>query len=919
MNMLTKLQKVILTLFVFFSILCIIYIFCGELFFPSEGLNDSFRCAPFDATWYRVMEDHSREKISIPVTFDVKRNIPVTIETTIPSYITDKDCIALQSCRQNITFLVDGKEVMHFTGEKSRIHGKTSPAAYIFLPLHESYRNKTLTMISVTDCSYNGMISPIFYGNRSGIWKHIIGMHAFEITMAIILIAAGIACGCAGLYAFKFKMHNLLLVHVGASTVLAAIWLFFNAPIKQLLFPNLSVVSDVPFLALILLPIPISFYLDTLQNNRYQKIYCFIEVYCLMNFMVSGIMFFTDTLEYRECFRFTIVAYVLLIVTSLTTIFIDFKNKDLMNYKVPAFGLLMGYIFGVIQLILYLIQVTTFNGTMMCIALLFIIVTTIIDGIHEYGRKEIDKTNAIHSAQAKSQFLANMSHEIRTPINAILGMDEMILRESTESNIQDYAKDLQRAGQSLLSLINDILDYSKIESNKIELVNVNYELSSLINDSYNMVYMRAKDKNLSLEIDTEKDLPSALYGDEVRIRQILLNLLSNGVKYTPAGKVTLRIFGEKQSDTTFLLKISVKDTGKGIKMDDIPHLFDSFNRVEDSSNHHIEGTGLGLSITKQLVELMGGSITVESEYGVGSNFTVEIPQTIVSTGTLNSLKLHYNRSGSEQGTKDKFVAPQAKILVVDDVLVNLKVVSGLLKETKIQVDTATSGLQCIIKCEEQTYDMIFLDHMMPNMDGIETLAKMQASSKNKNKDTPVIMLTANALAGAKEEYLKLGFTNYLSKPILGAALEEMILNYLPDEKVIKSSSKEYEDEQTTYFINQLQQIIDVSAGLEFCNNDVVFFHELLPAFMDPQMIVKLDELKHEKDRDNYTILITTLYNNAKNIGATALAAELNNIINALSTDDLVYIQDHHTQAMRLYANLIEDLSTVLTLPHPGIQ
>ena len=407
--------------------------------------------------------------------------------------------------------------------------------------------------------------------------------------------------------------------------------------------------------------------------------------------------------------------------------------------------------------------------------------------------EELEEANArLESASAaKSNFLANMSHEIRTPINAVLGMDEMIIRECKDDQILEYANDIDSAGHQLLSLVNDILDFSKIESGKMELHPVEYELFSIMNDCYNMIFMRAKRKELAFVIENNPETPAFLYGDEVRIRQIIMNLLTNAVKYTKDGKVTLYIGHEEIDSENIRLVISVKDTGIGISEENQKHLFDSFTRVDEKRNRNIEGTGLGLSITKKFTDMMGGTIEVESILYEGSTFTVKIPQKIADRNTIGSFAERFEHRSEKNPDKDKkesekksmFTAPTARILVVDDVKMNLNVVRLLLKNTQIQVDLAASGEECLKYTLVKSYDLILMDHMMPIMDGIEALHKVREQEAGLNRETPVVALTANALVGAQEMYLDEGFVAYISKPVKSADLEECLEKLLPEDKI----------------------------------------------------------------------------------------------------------------------------------------
>lgn len=396
------------------------------------------------------------------------------------------------------------------------------------------------------------------------------------------------------------------------------------------------------------------------------------------------------------------------------------------------------------------------------------------------AKKDADaaRQEALAANESKGKFLARMSHEIRTPINAVLGMDEMILRETTEQQIKEYAMDIYTAGQTLLSLINDILDFSKIESGKMEIVPTEYDISSVIHDLANMTSQRAKNKNIKFEVEVDSHIPSRLYGDDVRIRQVLTNILTNAVKYTHEGTVWLRV-QSREADETATLMFEVEDTGIGIKEEDLPKLSAEFERIEEDRNHNIEGTGLGMSITVQLLALLGSRLQVESVYGKGSRFYFELEQRIVNHTPIGDFMIRVQQIAEQYNYSTKFCAPDAKILVVDDNLVNRRVLRNLLKETMVQVTDAEGGRECLDLVQKNHYDLIFLDHMMPEMDGVETLHHIKELSECPCKDTPIVVLTANAVSGAREMYLSEGFDDFLSKPVVPDKLENMIKKMLP--------------------------------------------------------------------------------------------------------------------------------------------
>ncbi len=401
------------------------------------------------------------------------------------------------------------------------------------------------------------------------------------------------------------------------------------------------------------------------------------------------------------------------------------------------------------------------------------------------------KKRAEDANQAKSSFLANMSHEIRTPINAIMGMNEMILRESENPQIHSYSEDIRGASQILLSIINDILDFSKIEAGKMEIVEADYNMGSVLNDVTAMIGIKAEQKGLTLGVKVDERIPSLMRGDAVRIQQVMLNLLNNAVKYTEKGSIEFRMSVIERKDDEVTLQIQVEDTGIGIREQDQSMLFKSFQRLDIMQNRTIEGTGLGLAITSKLVGYMHGSISVKSHYGKGSCFTVTLPQTVVDYAPIGNFdKRLQNSKNAVDLDKQSFTASEAKVLVVDDNNMNLRVVQHLMKHLKIQVTTCTGGMECLELMKKDRFDIIFLDHMMPGMDGIETLKLSKQLPDNKCAKVPVIALTANAIVGAKDMYLKAGFDGYLCKPIKMDDLEKILLQFLPVELVKVSAVEE---------------------------------------------------------------------------------------------------------------------------------
>ena len=522
-----------------------------------------------------------------------------------------------------------------------------------------------------------------------------------------------------------------------------------------------------------------------------------------------------------------------------------------------------------------------------------------------------EKILADEANKAKSEFLSNMSHEIRTPINAVLGMDEMILRESKDETILEYAENIRISGNSLLGLVNDILDFSKIEAGKMEIIPVEYHLSSVLNDLLNMIRPRADKKNLTVEVKCSPDIPSILFGDEIRIKQVVTNILTNAVKYTEIGGVTMNVdFYRKTDDPQkIMLQISIADTGIGIKEEDLSKLFSAFERIEEKRNRTIEGTGLGMNITQRLLGMMNSKLNVESVYGEGSIFSFEIEQKIVCNEPIGDFEEAFKRSLAQHQTyHQKFIAPDAKILVVDDTPMNLTVVKGLLKQTRVQIDTAESGLQCLELIREKDYDLIFLDHRMPEMDGIETLRKMLEIWNGREDIPPVISLTANAISGARGMYIAAGFKDYLTKPINSSELESMMIRYLPKEKVtIEESNSEVIEENLPTF-----EGIDSQIGVENCGSSEDFLNALkVFANSIESNSAEIERYFEAQDWKNYTTKVHALKSTARIIGATELSDRAKRLEDAGNSSYIDEIRKDNPALLELYRSYLKKLSALI--------
>ena len=800
----------------------------------SKGRIDNFNTG-----WTITREDGSSSKIkSLPYSEKSKAGEKIVLSNTIPKKYSGMTMSFLSADKQ-ILVTIDGKPVYEFGMNDSRPFGKTpgSVTNFIDIPEHLSEGKIEIEMVSPYD-NYASNITGITISKRDTSILNLLKSNLGNFAMCIIILACGITLFMLAFIQAFSRQTKDGISYLGFMCIFGTIYFSIETKSLSVFYGNQTLYSNLVFLVLMLWPVFMQMYYINNLEEKYQKIFYVLFFLTLTN-MACQI-----TLQILGIFDFMNMAFISHILIFMSGMAILFslictvrKSKDKLLI-IEFFGMLFFIGGSAIDLIrTYTIHIgdfgkfSRFGMTVFSLLMVFVHILKVIRGysasiaenarhmemevqmIEEKNQElmianeeaEKAKADAIAAANAKSVFLANMSHEIRTPINAILGMDTMILRECNDNEILEYAGNIQSASQTLLSLINDILDFSKIETGKLELVAGDYALSSLINDVYHMLISKAKEKGLALNVESDKNLPAKLYGDEVRIRQIIVNILNNAIKYTQKGSVTLTVEmsdmklsdmpdhsndskSENITDKNTIITFRIADTGIGIKKENISHLFDSFSRFDEEKNKYIEGTGLGLAITKQLVDLMNGEIVVTSEYGKGSVFTVSIPQKIVSDLKIGDISEKYNEPSNKKKKKSTFTAPDANVLVVDDVKMNINVFKALLKRTEINVDSAMSGSEALDMIKEKKYDIIFLDHMMPDMDGIETYQNMKMLEDNPNKDTTVVMLTANAIMGAKEEYLGIGFSDYLSKPVQAPKLEAMILKYLPEELVQRTTN-----------------------------------------------------------------------------------------------------------------------------------
>ena len=770
--------------FIFAIILIIIYwIVCG-ISMPEEKDVISTECEVFEAQWERILDDGVRVPVEVPGKVEAEYGEVVTLTTTLPDKIYNGETLCFRPIWQDVDIYVNGERRLSYNTENSRPFGTNSAMRYLFLELTETDANGVLTYRFSSNSKYAGNMQMIYMGDRASVWIHMVEISGFRTLLAVSLIVLSLFCLIIT-WVLKLVYKRILPLNYLAWTIyLAAVWMLAESDFRQLIFVNISVLSNLAYWCLMLIPFPLIIYMNDVQRNRYRKLYIFPIVYAAIMFVIGSFLQVFDIVQFVEQVPFIHAGLIVAILVIIITITIDALRKCLKSYLAVGIGVYGMLLTAVLEMVLYYYGANISLGTVLGVGLLFLLIMAIIKTGQDLFETEKNKQEAIVAREAQAKFLANMSHEIRTPINAIIGMNEMILRENEDDTIEDYAHNIQSASKMLLGLVNDVLDFSKIESGQLELVEDTYHLGALLQDAVVLMNARVAGKPISTKVDIDPKLPSKYMGDELRIKQILTNILSNAVKYTKEGSITLKVDYTTVDKEEILLRMSVTDTGIGIKQEDLPRLFDGFKRLELDKNRNIQGTGLGLNIAKQLVTLMRGTIVVQSEYGKGSTFTVCIPQKIMDKRHLGNLKDSVSENRKQNTMPDiLFTAPDARVLIVDDNSMNLSLMKGLLKRTQMQVDVVKSGQECLEFTKETKYDMIFMDHMMPEMDGVETLNRLRADHSNPNRDGIVVALTANAIAGCREMYLGYGFNDYFAKPIQADKLEELIVQYLSEDVV----------------------------------------------------------------------------------------------------------------------------------------
>ncbi len=910
--------KYVKTFFGAIVFLMLLLFIVGQVIFPDERSDLSANCKEFESEWQQVLENGEKVPVEVPGKLSAEYGEIVTISTYLPDDLEDNNVICFRSIWQDVEIYVDGELRTSYNTDDSRPFGKNSAFRYIFVDLNEEDAGKELQYSFSSESKYAGTVRTSYIGDKLGIWTHLIRESGAKTIITIFLLFLSLFCIVVCVILKWVYKKTLPLNYLVWTMLFCSIWMLSEIEFRQIMIKNVSILTYYTYMSLMTIPIPLLIYINEIQGGRYKKCHIVPMVYVVLMFVIGVALQVFNVVEFVEMLPYIHVGLIMATISTIATITVDVIKRRIADYVFVGIGV-YGLLFSaVIEMILYYVDLGISIGTFVAIGLMFLLVMAIIKTGQDLMRSEKKKQQAIVAREAQAKFLANMSHEIRTPINAVIGMNEMILRESKDEDIREYAVNIKSASNMLLSLVSDILDFSKIESGQFEIIESTYDLASMIKDTKLILNTRASGKQLSVKIDIDSNLPSKLYGDDLRIKQIVTNLISNAVKYTKEGSVTLKAnFGWLDADN-IQLSFSVIDTGIGIKKEDMSELFDNFKRLELDKNRNVQGTGLGLSIVKQLTDLMKGQVIVESEYGKGSTFTISIPQKVMDKKPIGNIEEVLKKVNIENSVEEnKFVAPEAKILIVDDNVMNLSVIKELLKRTQIQVDAVASGKECLKLTSNNKYDIILLDHMMPELDGVAALQMIRKDYSNLNQNGVIIALTANAVAGCREMYLEYGFTDYFSKPIQADKLDELLINYLPKQLIHKERreiKKEFSEVKVTHSKNVEDEIfeIDHDLGLSYCLGKEELYKEVLSMFCEQceEYLPQLEKSFKENDWQQYIVITHGLKGNALNIGAVNFSKLSLQHEQAGKNNDIEYIQkeyDNYVEILNSLINIIKKM------------
>ncbi|MBQ9444188.1 MAG: response regulator [Lachnospiraceae bacterium] len=817
-----------------------------------------------------------------------------TVVSTLPDIREDSD----------FCFIVGG-DVAVYVGDELRrdfsesrdmvVPGGCVKRFYMLVPVSQADSGKEIKIVRLGTYRRGYVYQDTFVVGSKGVFPVLMSRYGLSMILALILMIFALVIVIISITMRLLYRHPIEMLYGALGIFVIAGWIITNSYLFPFVYGHYHLDGVINYLLCLMLPFSLVFYLNALQQGRYHRIMSGVLLIAAINLIGWPILHFTGAFSFSRALPLINAFLGVEILIVMGVLGVETIRGRVREYKYTATGFVGFLICGLSEIFVLNFFPVMHEEMPMLIGLAFMLTLSVIQQIDDLRKVSEERQKAVDLSEAKTRFLASMSHEIRTPINAILGMNEMILRENEDPVVDGYAKSVKTSGKMLLMLVNDVLDFSKIEAGKMEISEAEYRLSSLLRDIMPMLEERAAEKKLRFNTVILSDVPDRQISDEFRIRQILVNLINNAIKYTDTGSVTLMIGGDPSGEENFDLELRVKDTGRGIREEDQKHLFEAFTRADVKKNRNIEGTGLGLAIVKNILDSMGGKISVTSRYGEGSEFAIVLP---VKTSGTEPLREDYMDSGEDKHVDragSAYQAPDAAVLAVDDNNANLRIVELFLKRVRIAPDLCDGGRAAFEKCREKKYDLILLDHMMPEPDGIETLHMIRSDDSSLNKDTPVIVLTANAVAGSRQRYMDEGFADYLTKPLDATLLEETIREYLPSGKIIAGESgPQMSAAGNASLRERLSSVegLDYDTAIGFASNNEELLEEIILEIAGEceERVARIQSVLKEKDMDSYQREAHSLKSLMATIGLNDLSESARKLEKAAEDKDIIFIQ-----------------------------
>ena len=820
-------KVVLCLLFVFITFLFVYY---GMIDKASEINYDPVR---FIESWTVTDGDGETTPIGQSYTAQKDYSEDITISSTLPSDIKENEYVFLNN-RKDAAVYINGELRKDFVEARDvNIPGGTVKTFYMMIPVNGSDSGGDIRVVLSPKEKGEQIVSDVFISTRSGAVSYLIRTGGLSLFLAsIVLIFSFVVFIVSVILKFLYK-QKIDMMYGALGIFVIASWIITDSPLVPFTLGVDHVAGIINYILCFMMPFAPVIYLNSVQRGRYIKGVSAVIIASSINASLWITLNYTGILTLYEMRNMGNIFLAVLALSAIVILIFDAVKHNISAYKYTFAGFLGFLVCCIVELMLLLTNLST-GSLPMVMGLGFLLTFVVVQQVDDLRKLNMEKQRMINVSEAKTRFLASMSHEIRTPINAILGMNEMILRENEDSVITDYSRSIKSSGKMLLMLVNDVLDFSKIEAGKLEINGSRFFMSDMLFDVLSLVKERADEKALELKTELTDEIPNELISDEFRIRQILINLMNNAVKYTDKGSVTL-ILGGRYTDSGYELDMTVSDTGKGIRKEDRQGIFEAFSRADVKTNANIEGTGLGLAIVKSIVDSMNGTLGVSSEYGVGSRFWVKLPVRYADKAPLGNDFMEKRDKYPAEDNTCSFTAPDARILVVDDNRSNLTIVKLFLKRTGVATDLCSSGERAAQLCRETRYDLILLDHMMPHPDGIETLHMIRNDDSSQNRDTKAVVLTANALAGSRQMYIDAGFDDYLSKPLDSKLLEKTVMALLPQQKVINTLSGDTESVSSVNEADDISPVkkrlmavegLDYDTALDYCAGDEDFLSQI---------------------------------------------------------------------------------------------